>query len=297
MTNDDRIDEVVSEMASDYNAPPPVPRDIMWERIQAARKVTPIRANRIVPAWTAWGLGLAAMLLIGVGIGRLTRVDSSTRGPVATAPAPAPVPAPVSGQGADSTPSAAPATQLPGAASAAAVAANEPRPAASRPGPADGDRKTSAPTREYRLASAPAGFRSSNETSPGAARSGWRGDRPANSAAAALPYRLAAVQHLTRAEALLTSYEAEARAGRQDDQMQAWSRDLLSTTRLLMDSPAGRDPKLRPLLEDLELVLAQIQQATTGVTSDRDIVVEGMQKRGVLPRLRTAIPAGPSAGI
>jgi hypothetical protein len=210
------------------------------------------------------------MLLIGVGIGRMTRVDSASRSPVATTTVPAPV------KGTDSTESTGPIARPSAGTSTAPVAVNEleqtgaPRQPGNRPGAND------------------------DET---AARSGWRGDRPANSGAAALPYRVAAVQHLTRAEALLTSYEAEARAGRQDDQMQAWSKDLLSTTRLLMDSPAGRDPKLRPLLEDLELVLAQIQQATTGHTSDREIVVEGMQKRGVLPRLRTAIPAGPSAGI
>jgi hypothetical protein len=37
-----------------------------------------------------------------------------------------------------------------------------------------------------------------------------------------------------------------------------WARDLLTTTRLLLDSPAGADPARRELLETLELVLVQI---------------------------------------
>jgi hypothetical protein len=288
MSKDDRFDEVVNEMASDYNAPPPVPRDLMWERIQAARKVTPLQERRVVPAWAAWGLGLAAMLAIGIGIGRMTRVDSAGKGAVATTTTP-------------TTKSPAPSqTSAPAVASTASADSAAPTPGPEKrlaPRKDEDDVRTPAPTRMNRLASGAGVKPSPDEVNVSAPRTGWRGDRPANSDAAALPYRLAAVQHLTGAEALLTSYEAEARAGRQDDQMQAWSRDLLSTTRLLMDSPAGRDPKLRPLLEDLELVLAQIQQATSGRTSDRDMVVEGIQKRGVLPRIRSAIPAGPTAGI
>jgi hypothetical protein len=101
------------------------------------------------------------------------------------------------------------------------------------------------------------------------------------------------MQHLSRAEALLTSFEADTRAGRQDEQMHVWAGDLLSSTRLLLDSPAGRDPRMRPLLEDLELVLAQIRQAAEGRAAERGMVVEGIDARGVLPRIRTAIPAGP----
>ncbi len=278
MNNDDRIDEVVNEMASDYNAPPAVQRDLMWERIQAARKVTPLPVRRGVPTWATWGVGLAAMLAIGIGIGRMKR--ETTTSPVATT-----MTAPTDSA---ATRVAIPNAEVPDSQTASQTVA----PRAKTPGPARSDR-------DDQVAVAEGTKTPSVETSVTAARSGWRGNRPANSDAAALPYRLAALQHMTRVEALLTSYEAEAKAGRQDDQMQAWSKDLLSTTRLLMDSPAGRDPKLRPLLEDLELVLAQIQQATSshGRTSDREMVVDGMEKRGVLPRLRTAIPAGPSAGI
>src|SRR3989449_2532154 len=76
----------------------------------------------------------------------------------------------------------------------------------------------------------------------------------------ALAYRVAAAQYLTRTEALLTGFRAETRAGEPAAQFTAQARDLLSTTRLMLDSPAARDPRLKSLLEDLELVLAQIAQ-------------------------------------
>jgi hypothetical protein len=63
--------------------------------------------------------------------------------------------------------------------------------------------------------------------------------------------------------------------------------------RLLLDSPAAEDPVYRALLEDLELVLIQIAQlsAETGDT-EVELVTEGLQRRGLLPRLRTIVPAG-----
>jgi len=58
-----------------------------------------------------------------------------------------------------------------------------------------------------------------------------------------------------------------------DAQLGAWARQLLSNTRLLLDSPVANDPQRRPLLEDLELVLVQIVQLSPGSTSqDRDLI-------------------------
>src|SRR3954465_13150170 len=81
-----------------------------------------------------------------------------------------------------------------------------------------------------------------------------------------LIYQVAATQYLSHTEAFLTSFRADvgshgttssARFARQ-------ARDLLSTTRLMLDSPAGKDQRLRSLLEDLELVLVQISQSQGG---------------------------------
>jgi hypothetical protein len=75
-----------------------------------------------------------------------------------------------------------------------------------------------------------------------------------------------------------------------------WSKDLLSTTRLLLDSPAGADPQLRALLEDLELVLVQLSQlpaddATQEAKQEVEMVTDAIEEGGVLPKIRTALQA------
>ena len=61
--------------------------------------------------------------------------------------------------------------------------------------------------------------------------------------------------------------------------------ELLSTTRLLLD--AGVDqPALHDLLEDLELVLAQVaRMPRTRPAADSRFVTEALDQRDVLPRL------------
>ena len=62
----------------------------------------------------------------------------------------------------------------------------------------------------------------------------------------------------------------------------------------MLDSPAARDGRLKALLEDLELVLAQIAQLPAGGDKeDVQLITQGLDERSVLLRLRTAIPAGP----
>src|SRR4029079_11650448 len=74
-------------------------------------------------------------------------------------------------------------------------------------------------------------------------------------------YQLTTVRHLSEAEALLTSFRQRSNSDQQmDAQLGVWARQLLSNTRLLLDSPVANDPQRRPLLEDLELVLVQIVQ-------------------------------------
>jgi hypothetical protein len=107
-------------------------------------------------------------------------------------------------------------------------------------------------------------------------------------------YQLAALQHLARTEALLTAFRVETRSGRVDPQVSAWARDLLSTTRLLLDSPAAEDAKLKKLLDDLELVLAQIAQLQPArEKGELDLIDHAVEQRNVLPRLRTLGPARP----
>lgn len=130
------------------------------------------------------------------------------------------------------------------------------------------------------------------------------GGTPASTAAASsrpgdgLAYQLAAAQVLTRAEIVLTSFRADARTGgRPDSQFLGQARDLLGSTRLLLDSPAGQDPRLKPLLEDLEVILAQIAVLSASRdTADVEIINQGIDQRSVLTRLQTANPAGLAPG-
>jgi len=67
----------------------------------------------------------------------------------------------------------------------------------------------------------------------------------------------------------------------------AQARELLATTRLLMDSPQASNPHLHALLDDLELVLAQIVRLPPRAASpDVYLIDQTLDEREVLPRLR-----------
>lgn len=92
---DDQLPEVVLAAARELNAPPPTPREEIWLKVQAARRkggpvveVIPLSARP--PArpnarrWAAWITGLAAVLLLGIGLGRMTDPDAvPSNGPTA----------------------------------------------------------------------------------------------------------------------------------------------------------------------------------------------------------------------
>ncbi len=73
--------------------------------------------------------------------------------------------------------------------------------------------------------------------------------------------------------------------------------ELLTTTRLLLSSRATEsDPALRRLLEDLELMLAQVARLRAGETrTERELITEALQQQNLVPRIRT-IAAGLGAG-
>ncbi len=109
-------------------------------------------------------------------------------------------------------------------------------------------------------------------------------------------YQVAVAHNLTQAEALLTAYRTE---GRSPDgqagsaEVAGWARDVLSNTRLLLDSPAASDPKQRRLLEDLELVLVQLVEFTPdSAGSERQMIDSTLEHGHVLSRIRYAVPAG-----
>jgi hypothetical protein len=198
---DDRFGDRLQEEAQDYNAPPATPREEMWARIVAARETektggTPYR--RFLP----WSAGIAALLALGFGLGRLTQRPASSPTAVAT------------------------------------------------------------------------------EASP----------RVSEAA-----YRVVTTEHLSQSEAFLTLFRASVRGGGNEQLASATARQLLATNRLLLDSPASSNARTKLLLQDLELVLAEIAQLAPQPRSrDLLLISEGLEQGDMLSRLRTAVPSGAS---
>lgn len=279
--SDDKFEEWVQRAAADYNRPAgDVPREEMWARIQAARtgvvpgdseravRVLPMR--RHAPRWLLAGLAAAAVLLMGVAIGRFLPPDSTSPPRVASLPATPPGPRPKPDERAIAPePEQVVATTADdtSAIGSPSIARPSLRSTGAAPRFATGERPQPAPA-------------------PGTNGSGATG-----------AYAAVTAQHLARAEALLTSYRADALDGRVDAQMSAWARDLLTTTRLLMDSPAAEGAQRRRLLQDLELLLVQIVQLNPDAADDERALVErSIDREHMMMRLRAATPTGTASG-
>ncbi len=103
------------------------------------------------------------------------------------------------------------------------------------------------------------------------------------------PYEAETSKYLGQTTALLIALPSEVKAGRADDQFLARAGDLLTTTRLLLDSPAANDQSMRALFEDLELVLAQVVRLQNNHSrTELDLVNQALEQHDVIPRLRTA---------
>ena len=291
---EDNFEEFLKKGAQSYNIPPArTPREEMWSVIQSKRAAGPQvvygggsqlreNASRRFGSKVWLGAAAAALLLVatGVEIGRWT-----------------------AGSGAVTSVAVNPPTGKP-----VVVLAPDP----------NGNATTSRPVNETGAGSEATGnstpgvgarnpsgrVASSANNSSGQSHLG--GNEATRGATTATPnavdrnsaYQITTIQHLSEAEALLTSFRARSSADRQlDAQLGAWARHLLSNTRLLLDSPVANDPQRRPLLEELELVLVQIVQLSPGSTpQDRELIEKSLQQDHVMTRLRTAIPAGSQRG-
>jgi hypothetical protein len=213
---EDELDERTREALRGYRVPPTPPLDDMWEGIEHRHFGTPVvsladhanatgrkRARRFLgaPSWTLVVAGMAAALLIGLSLGRMSSSVESVY----------------------------------------PVAATEGR-------------------YDYWTANAE-------------------------------PYRQATTEYLGETAALLTALPAAARDGQPDGRFVGQAGDLLSTTRLLLDSPAAAsDPRLKNLLEDLELVLAQLARLPAERRGpELHLIAEALEQRDVVPRLRSAV--------
>jgi hypothetical protein len=284
--SEDKFEDFLKKTAESYNVPPVrTPREEMWSAIQAKRSAGPRvvygggslgQPSKRRFASRIWiGAAAAAVLLLatGVGLGRWSATGDASR-TVATSP-------PQTGK-----------PQVVAPPDAGSNALSEPNTGVATNG--SGSQRSSNETRARTPATL--GGQPENVRVASGAQSGVL--PPSPSAGTSSAYQLTAVRHLSEAEALLTSFRTRTTADQQmDAQLGSWARELLSNTRLLLDSPVANDPRRRPLLEDLELVLVQIVQLSPGSTAqDRELIEKTLQHDHVMTRLRTAIPAGPQRG-
>ena len=116
-----------------------------------------------------------------------------------------------------------------------------------------------------------------------------------DTAGAASYARANAIQHLAETEVFLTSVRADLKSGRSDADRSERSRELLVRTRLLLGTSATKTPEVQHLLEDLELLLAEIAASPVKSPVDQKLLNESMRDGNILPRIRATLPA-PSAG-
>lgn len=283
--------------AADYHWPPPTPREEMWARIEAAwklrsrlpagareagldassrqpeRTASPERRGVRRAPW-AWAVGLAATLVLGIAIGRqsVSELERQGTSPIATATDPA---------GETATGPAPQGGDEPGAAGREAT--EGPLAEGGLPGVEAAEGAVGAGAAREGV---PAGGRMDTPSGPALAGS----DRAAEGTGG-LAYQAAAIDHFGRTEAFLTSFRSG--EGPEATAASRWARELLFDTRLLMDWSGDADPRLSMLLSELELVLAQIATLHDDVgEAEREMIVDGMESRDVLSRLRSAIPAG-----
>ena len=108
--------------------------------------------------------------------------------------------------------------------------------------------------------------------------------------AVAIPYETETSQYLGQTAALLIALPSAMKGDRADGRLIARAGELLTRTRLLIDSPAARDPEMRGLLEDLELVLAQVVRLQENHSrTELDLINRALEQRDVIPRLRIAV--------
>ena len=107
------------------------------------------------------------------------------------------------------------------------------------------------------------------------------------------PYRAVTSRYLGQAVALLVALPSSNEYV-PDRKLIEHAGDLLSTTRLLLDSPAAEDPELKVLLDDLELVLAQVVRLSSArPRQELELITDALEERDVLPRLQNAVTSFP----
>lgn len=276
---DDRLDDLIRHTLAEAQHPPEPPLDEMWARIERRvfddARATPMLhydGSRLAGSpWTVPSLVAAAALILGVGLGWYIAPRHSLT-PVALP------------RIATTTSESAASTQL-------------------LDGSATGN-VTPASRTQQQVASAAAITKISdartNSTRHIDPTVQAAGNAPLGITGGAGALRLISqlddkgggsgtAGYLTRTAMLLASLPPAHAVTGSDTAMATRASELLTQTHLLLDSPAGRDPTLHKLLEDLELVLAQIARLHgPGNGTDLQLIHQTLAAHDVLPRVYDA---------
>jgi hypothetical protein len=94
---------------------------------------------------------------------------------------------------------------------------------------------------------------------------------------------------LGRTAVLLAALPGDTISRGLDQQLNGEGARLLTTTRMLLDSPVASDARLRNLLQDLELVLAQVARLEPRHRkSEMQFIQTALDEHDIVPRLRSA---------
>ena len=103
------------------------------------------------------------------------------------------------------------------------------------------------------------------------------------------PNQRAMGELLGRTAVLLAALPGDTVSTGLDPQVSGEGARLLTTTRMLLDSPVGSDARLRNLLQDLELVLAQVARLEPRHRKyEMQFIQTALDQHDIVPRLRSA---------
>jgi hypothetical protein len=195
-----KLDELLDDAARTYRVPPPPPLDAIWAGVEK-ELFRPAPLRRPVPGWRVLVAAVAASLILGVAVGRVS-AHAGAGNAIARVETPQ-----------------APAVRV-----------------------------------------------------------------------AADPYQQATEEFLGRTAVLLASLPSESRNAADAPKLAGQAVQLLGTTRLLLDSPAASDQRVRALLEDLELVLAQVARLQAPrQKGEMNLITQALEDRDVVPRIRSVV--------
>ena len=252
---EERMDETIRQTLAASRRPPEPPLDAMWARIEErvfGDAKPPLVLHTRTSRWLTPTLAAAAALVFGVGLGWYAAPRNVVT-PIVTLPAP--------------------------------TAATPQRTASAESIPSNTENaKTVTSTRPSRVTEPARDTRSvatAGTPDPTAARLASQFNDAGSGSEMS--------RYLAQTTVLLASLPSDHAATSADTAVATRAGELLTQTHLLLDSRAGSDPTLHRLLEDLELVLAQVARLRGQRNgTDLQLIHQTLTAHDVLPRVHDA---------